>query len=52
MPPPIRFHLNFVGDVMLGRLIDQLLPTHVYCPEEAELIAYFVAGNAALKNYK
>lgn len=49
--PPIRFHLNFVGDVMLGRLIDQLLPTHVHCPEEAEHIANFVAANPSLKNY-
>ena len=32
---PREFRLNFVGDVMLGRLIDQLMPSHVYEPTEA-----------------
>ncbi|KAL1967972.1 hypothetical protein VTN77DRAFT_2389 [Rasamsonia byssochlamydoides] len=35
------FHLNFLGDVMLGRLIDQLFPQHVHNPEEASIIAAF-----------
>src|SRR5271156_1715782 len=37
-PPKEVFALNFVGDVMLGRLIDQLLPTHVDEPSEARII--------------
>jgi hypothetical protein len=24
-----RYKINFVGDVMLGRLVDQMFPTHV-----------------------
>ncbi|KAF2116884.1 putative polyglutamate biosynthesis protein [Lophiotrema nucula] len=51
MAPPTRFHLNFVGDVMLGRLVDQLLPTHVHNPEEAAYVAKVVASNPHLKNY-
>jgi hypothetical protein len=35
MQSPREFRLNFVGDVMLGRLIDQLMPSHVYEPTEA-----------------
>ncbi|KAL1987065.1 hypothetical protein VTN96DRAFT_4939 [Rasamsonia emersonii] len=35
------FRLNFLGDVMLGRLIDQLFPQHVYNPEEASIVAAF-----------
>lgn len=36
MQSPREFRLNFMGDVMLGRLIDQLMPTHVYNPTEAK----------------
>jgi hypothetical protein len=35
------FKLNFVGDVMLGRLIDQLLPEHVNESEEIRTVDYF-----------
>lgn len=45
------FKLNFVGDVMLGRLIDQLFPTHVQEPIEAAHIANFVRRNPELKSY-
>lgn len=48
---PRSFKLNFVGDVMLGRLIDQLFPTHVHEPTEASHIASFVRRNPELKNY-
>ncbi|CAF2630042.1 unnamed protein product [Rotaria sp. Silwood2] len=33
--------INLAGDVMIGRLIDQLLPTSVYNPEEASIIRQF-----------
>ena len=36
---------------MLGRLIDQLLPTHVDCPSEAQSASYFVSHNPHLRNY-
>ncbi|KAF2281395.1 putative polyglutamate biosynthesis protein [Westerdykella ornata] len=46
-----RFQLNFVGDVMLGRLIDQLLPVHVHCQEDAIHAKHFVAGIPSLLDY-
>ncbi|CAF1359148.1 unnamed protein product [Rotaria sp. Silwood1] len=33
--------INLAGDVMIGRLIDQLLPTSVYNPEEASIVRPF-----------
>jgi len=48
---PRTFKLNFIGDVMLGRLVDQLFPTHVHEPSEASHIASFVRWNPDLKNY-
>src|SRR5579871_4745235 len=45
------FKLNFVGDVMLGRLIDQLFPTHVDESEDASHVASFVRSHPQLKNY-
>ncbi|KAI9723116.1 MAG: hypothetical protein M1828_004364 [Chrysothrix sp. TS-e1954] len=36
-----RFTINFLGDVMLGRLIDQCFPTHVHEPDEAASAASF-----------
>ena len=48
---PRTFKLNFVGDVMLGRLIDQLFPTHVDEPEDASHAAHFVRSRPQLKNY-
>lgn len=45
------FRLNFVGDVMLGRLIDQLLPIHVNAPSEAQHVQQFIKDSPALKDY-
>lgn len=45
------FSINFVGDVMLGRLIDQLFPTHVHEPMEAKHVSSFVARNPQLHDY-
>ncbi|KAJ5832744.1 hypothetical protein N7474_001055 [Penicillium riverlandense] len=42
MAPSRTFTLNFVGDVMLGRLIDQLLPQHVENREEARIVSHFI----------
>ena len=36
---------------MLGRLVDQLLPVHVYEPEEARHVASFLARNPKLRGY-
>jgi hypothetical protein len=47
-----RFRVNLVGDVMLGRLIDQLLPTHVPCPEEGAQVENLMAENPKLQNYE
>ncbi|CAF1302238.1 unnamed protein product [Rotaria sordida] len=33
--------INLAGDVMIGRLIDQLLPTSVHNPEEAAIVRQF-----------
>ncbi|KAL1879440.1 hypothetical protein Plec18167_003894 [Paecilomyces lecythidis] len=51
MSNPRIFHLNFVGDVMLGRLVDQLFPQHVDNPSESRLVASFVSRNPHLRNY-
>lgn len=44
--------MNLVGDVMLGRLIDQLLPTHAHCPEEGGHVKKLVAETPKLQNYR
>ena len=46
-----RISINFVGDVMLGRLIDQLLPVHVNEPSEARIISSFLNSNPHLRQY-
>jgi poly-gamma-glutamate capsule biosynthesis protein CapA/YwtB (metallophosphatase superfamily) len=51
MPPRSRFSINFTGDVMLGRLIDQLRSTHVSNPSEGRIISHFVMSNSALRIY-
>ncbi|GAD98204.1 polyglutamate biosynthesis protein [Paecilomyces variotii No. 5] len=51
MSNPRIFHLNFVGDVMLGRLVDQLFPQHVDSPSESRLVASFISSNPHLRNY-
>ncbi|KAF7596351.1 hypothetical protein BBP40_002095 [Aspergillus hancockii] len=45
------FTLTFTGDVMLGRLLDQLFPIHVHNPEEASIISTFVKVYPSLKTY-
>jgi poly-gamma-glutamate capsule biosynthesis protein CapA/YwtB (metallophosphatase superfamily) len=45
------FTLNFMGDVMLGRLIDQLFPEHVPEVQEARIAHSFVHSHPQLKNY-
>ncbi|KAJ9651168.1 hypothetical protein H2198_009545 [Neophaeococcomyces mojaviensis] len=49
--PSKEYKLTFLGDIMLGRLIDQMLPTHVDEPEEARLAAHFRQSYAHLQNY-
>lgn len=48
---PQEHALNFVGDVMLGRLIDQLLPQHVHEPSEANIVQSFKSSNPRISNY-
>ena len=46
------FTLNLIGDVMLGRLIDQLFPTHVDCAEEARIVSSLRSQHPHLKDYR
>ena len=43
--------INFVGDVMLGRLIDQLFETSVNEPSEAKIVRSFLKNNSNLNQY-
>ena len=43
--------INFLGDVMLGRLIDQLFKTSVHEPHEASIIQSFVKKHSHLHDY-
>ncbi|KAK3723449.1 hypothetical protein LTR37_001701 [Vermiconidia calcicola] len=43
--------LNFMGDTMLGRLIDQLFPQHVDEPEEARMVKSIQNANGKLRDY-
>jgi hypothetical protein len=52
MPSALRtFTLNFVGDVMLGRLVDQLWPQHVDNAHERRVVSYFIERYPHLANY-
>ena len=51
MTVPKTFILNFMGDIMLGRLIDQMFEQHVDNDEEANIATSFLARNTNLKNY-
>lgn len=56
MPPPTAmapntYTLTLLGDLMLGRLIDQLLPDHVHEPEESRHIAGFRRSHPHLQDY-
>jgi poly-gamma-glutamate capsule biosynthesis protein CapA/YwtB (metallophosphatase superfamily) len=46
-----EFCLNFTGDVMLGRLVDQLFPTHVDNAEDQAHAESFVARFPHLQSY-
>lgn len=46
-----QFTITLVGDIMLGRLIDQLLPTHVDEPDEAAIISHFRQKHIRLQQY-
>lgn len=45
------FQLNFIGDVMLGRLIDQLFPTHSDEPSQARIIDHLRTSRPSLRHY-
>ncbi|KAI9685796.1 MAG: hypothetical protein M1820_010744 [Bogoriella megaspora] len=51
MAAPRSFQLIFLGDVMLGRLIDQLLPSHVDESEEAHIVSKMKRSDPTLQNY-
>ncbi|KAE8362866.1 hypothetical protein BDV27DRAFT_13744 [Aspergillus caelatus] len=52
MPPPKTYTLTFTGDVMLGRLIDQLLPTHLpNQPDWQTTINQILKTAPALRSY-
>ncbi|KAK3073256.1 hypothetical protein LTS18_014468, partial [Coniosporium uncinatum] len=51
MAAPVTFRLNFVGDVMLGRLIDQLMPAHVNEPSEAQTAHMLMQRRPELRGY-
>ena len=51
MPNPRSFRLNFAGDVMLGRLVDQLFHEHVHEPSEAAALSSFLHSHPQLRNY-
>ena len=46
-----EYTLNLVGDVMLGRLIDQLLPNHVEEPSESRIISRYRSNFPDLRTY-
>jgi poly-gamma-glutamate capsule biosynthesis protein CapA/YwtB (metallophosphatase superfamily) len=50
-PTQSTFTLLLLGDVMLGRLIDQLLPSSVPAPEDASHATYFRQRHPHLKDY-
>jgi poly-gamma-glutamate capsule biosynthesis protein CapA/YwtB (metallophosphatase superfamily) len=51
MPAPRAFTLTFVGDVMLGRLVDQLWPQHVDNAREQHIITTFIERHPYLASY-
>ncbi|KAE8391954.1 hypothetical protein BDV23DRAFT_182075 [Aspergillus alliaceus] len=51
MPPPKSYTLTFTGDVMLGRLVDQLFPTHNSNPSTQSTLSTFLNAHPALKSY-
>lgn len=51
MPTPRTFTLNLIGDVMLGRLVDQLWPQHVDNAREQRIISNFIDHHPYLASY-
>ena len=51
MGSPRSFQLIFVGDVMLGRLIDQCFSTHVHEPSESQIVERIKRTDVALRDY-
>lgn len=47
-----EYTLNFTGDVMLGRLIDQLYPIHVPSPDDERHIRVFQARHASRLGFR
>jgi poly-gamma-glutamate capsule biosynthesis protein CapA/YwtB (metallophosphatase superfamily) len=45
------FRLNFMGDTMLGRLIDQMFLEHVYEPEEERIARSILSSRPNLSKY-
>ncbi|KAF2767073.1 putative polyglutamate biosynthesis protein [Teratosphaeria nubilosa] len=45
------YTLNFMGDVMLGRLIDQMFPQHVHEPEEQRIAQSLLKSHPKLSVY-
>ncbi|KAK3701488.1 hypothetical protein LTR37_015462 [Vermiconidia calcicola] len=45
------YTLNFMGDTMLGRLVDQIFPQHVHEPEEARIVKSMQNANGNLRDY-
>lgn len=48
---PKTYTISFLGDIMLGRLIDQLLPTHVDESDEASHVSAIRKRQPELKDY-
>ncbi|KAH9843326.1 polyglutamate biosynthesis protein [Teratosphaeria destructans] len=46
-----KYTLNFIGDVMLGRLMDQLFPRHVHEIEEQRIVQSFMKSQPKLSVY-
>lgn len=51
MPTSRTFTLNLIGDVMLGRLVDQLWPQHVDNAREHRIITSFIERYPFLASY-
>lgn len=45
------YTISLLGDIMLGRLIDQLLPVHVHEPQEARHVASMRSRHTELRDY-
>jgi poly-gamma-glutamate capsule biosynthesis protein CapA/YwtB (metallophosphatase superfamily) len=48
---PNTFTISLTGDVMLGRLIDQLMPEHNTSPHDKASVETFIRAHSVLSNY-